>query len=135
MGDVKIIKRRAVEGDRSFILSTWLRGQYWKNDYFTKMDKDDYFKDFGAAVNTLLNVPSVNVFCAVLEDSPDTIIGYLVFCNAVAYWAYVKKDYRKNGILNMLSTDLELSHTISSTRIGDAICKKKRIKFNPFKLT
>lgn len=134
MGDAKIVKRRAVEGDKSFILSTWLRGQYWNNDYYSKMDQDDFFKHYSEVINTLLGFQGVNTFCAVLEDSPDTIIGYMVFCCDVLYWSYVKKDYRKNGIFNMLAQDLELASTVSSTKVGDSICKKKHLKFNPFKL-
>lgn len=128
---MKIVIREAIEKDKNIVLSTWLKGQYWGSDYWKVMDQDEYFKDYGKYVSQLICRPGTKIDCAVIADAPDVVIGYIVYNDQHIYWGYVKKDYRKHGILNMLIKDMDFTTFTARTKIGDIVARKKMLTFNP----
>jgi hypothetical protein len=130
---MKIVIRSAEKTDKDFVMSTWLKGNYWGSDYFKAMDQDEYFKEYGKNIQRLLDKPGTKVDAAVLEDAPDVVIGYIVYNDQALYWSYVKRDYRKNGILNSLFQNMDFVSFVGNTPVGLAIAKKKKLKFNPMK--
>ena len=91
-----LVTRGPGYGDESFIYSTWLRGLYYGNDWFRKIDKKSFFDKYRIVIAHLLK--SSNVELAVLEDQPDVIVGYSVHSGNTLHWVYVKRSWRALGI-------------------------------------
>lgn len=127
---MNVTLRAAKSEDKDFVMSTWLRGQYWGSDYWNGMSQDVYFKEYGTNVQRLLDKSGTQVDIAEAEG---VILGYIVYNDQVLFWSYVKKDYRNQGILKSLVKNMDFVSTISTTKIGRAITKKKGLEFNPFK--
>lgn len=95
------------------------------------MDQDLYYKEYSKHIERLINKPGTMIDVAVLEDAPDLDIGYIVYNNQTLYWASVKRDYRKQGILNTLLKNMDFTTYTGSTPVGLAIGKKKKLIYNP----
>jgi len=126
-----IIVRPVEWTDKDLVFSTWLRGQYWGSDYYSLMDQDQYFQDYAKKVTRYLTRPGTKVDCAVLKDSPEMVLGYIVYNNDHLFWTYVKRDYRKQGIMNLLLRDIKFKDYSGHTKAGVSIAKKKKLTFNP----
>ncbi len=127
--DAQVIVRQGVIEDKDFILSTWLRGQFWGSNYWKQMPQDLYFKEYAKKIIPIIANSYIEV--AVLQEDPSFIIGFLVHYGPMAYWAYIKKDYRSKGILNLLLKDKGLVAYSGDTKAAAAIAKKKQMIFNP----
>src|SRR5271165_7333660 len=92
----QLTKRGPTDADEAFIYSTWLRGLYYGNDWFRKINKPDFFAKYRLVIDHLLRSSNVDIIC--LNDSPDVIVGYSVYCGEKLHWIYVKKSWRKLGI-------------------------------------
>jgi hypothetical protein len=131
MSSAKVIIRPCNPTDKDIVLATWLRGQYWGSDYFLNMDQDLYFKRYGDYVKALICKPGTQIDCAVLADAPEVVIGYICYNDQTLYWSYTKRDYRKQGIFNILIKNMDFTEFSGHTRAGLAIGKKKGLEFNP----
>jgi hypothetical protein len=131
MSDAKIIIRPVESGDKDLIFSTWLRGQYYGSDYFTGMNQDEYFKRYGKYITSLICAPGTHIDCAVLEDAPTVVLGYIAYNDQKLYWSYVKRDYRKQGILNLLLKNMDFTEYSGHTKVGKSIATRKKLNFNP----
>lgn len=129
---MKIVIRPVKPEDKDLVFSTWLKGQYWGSDYFHAMEQDQYFKEAGKDITSKICKPGTMIDCAVLEDAPDLVIGYIAYNDQTLYWSYVKKDYRGQGILNLLLKNMDFTEFSGHTKAGLAIGKKKKLNFNPF---
>lgn len=127
----KIVVREIVIEDKGFILSTWLRGNYYGSDYFRQMDKETYFKEYVQVISHLLYNPLTKILVASLDGDPNTVFGYVVYQGPVLIWAFTKKDYRGRGIFNMLISNAGITTAANITKAGAAIIKKKGYAFNP----
>lgn len=125
-----IIVRPFKEDDYNFIISTWLKGLYYGNDWFEKIDKEAYMTHYHAFINSILSRPNIKVNVSALKEDEDVILGYSILEGPKLHWIYVKEAWRRLGI----SKDL-ITHPISTvthiTRLGDQL-RPKTIKFNPF---
>jgi hypothetical protein len=130
---VKVVIRSAEKTDKDFVMSTWLKGNFWSSTYFSAMEQDEYFKEYGKNIQRILDTPGTKVDAAVLEDAPSVVIGYLVYNDQVLHWAYCKRDYRKKGIFNILIKNMDFVSFTGNTPVGLAIARKKKLNFNPFK--
>lgn len=131
MSNAKIKIRPCTETDKDFVMSTWLRGQYWGSDYFLVMEQDQYFKEYAKYITKLICKKGTQIDCAVLEDAEDVVIGYIVYNDQTLYWSYVKRDFRKNGVLNLLLKNMDFTEYSGHTKAGISIAKKKNLNFNP----
>lgn len=120
-----IIVRAVQMDDGPFIYSTWLRGLYYGNDWFRKIDKTSFFDKYRIVVNNLLTRSTVRVAC--LEDDQDVIVAYVVYSGNCLHWVYVKKDWRKLGIATALIPDsIEVV-----THLTKRAAKNNPYKFDP----
>ncbi len=110
-------------------MATWLRGQYYGSAYWKQMPQDLYFAEYAKKIEFIIHRTFIDV--AVLKEDPSFIIGFLVHYGPMAYWAYIKKDYRSKGILNLLLKDKGLVAYSGDTKAAAAIAKKKQMIFNP----
>lgn len=125
--NVKI--RRLQETDMSLVYSTWLRGLYYGNDFFKKIDKDAFFDIYPKVITKL--VADSTAVAACLSDDEDVVIGYAVYQGAILHWVYVKEAFRKQGIATSMLPD-SLKVVTHLTKSGDFIRLKKGLKFIPF---
>ncbi len=130
---MKIIIRPAVKADKDFVMSTWLKGNYWGCPYFKLMEQDTYFKEYAKNIQRLLDKPGTGVDVAVLEGAEDTVIGYITYNDQALYWAYTKRDFRKQGVLNILMKNMDFTSHAGLTPVGSSIARRKNLTFNPFK--
>ena len=131
MSQAKVVLRQVNKGDKDFVMNSWLEGQYWGSQYWQTMKQDVFFREYARVITQLLSTPTAKIEVATFEDEPDSIIGILVYDGPVIYWAYVKKDYRSKGVLNLMLSGKDFEVYTSSTKPGVAVAKKKGLIFNP----
>lgn len=121
------------EQDKNFILSTWLRGLYYGNDWFRQIKKDIFMNKYHAFLENLLAQSATNVQVACLREDPEVILGYSVLgANHTAHWTFVKSAWRNIGIAkSLIPADTEtVTHL---TKVGLSIINKHpNVVFNPF---
>ncbi len=128
---MKVVVRPCTLEDKSIILATWLKGNYWGCDYYHRMEQDLYFQEFAKKIHKILNKPGTQIDVAVLEEAPAIVLGYIIYNDQVLYWAYTKRHYRKEGILSALLANMDFEYFTGNTPIGLSIGKKKNLKYNP----
>ena len=128
------IRIRGLEnGDRPFIYSSMLKGLYYGDSWFSRVDKNAFMNAYAKVISRMLDSSHVVVRVACLPDDPAVILGYaLLSGNSILHWVYVKKDWRKKfGIAKLL-----VPHPVSvATHLnseGAKYAELKGIKFNPF---
>lgn len=95
---MQLVTRPALESDKSFILSSWLRSYRHCPD--SNLADVFFFGAYRPIAEYLLAKCTVEVVTP--EGKDDLILGYAVYEPGVVHWVYVKKDFRKNGIAKML---------------------------------
>ncbi len=125
--------RDYVAEDKNFILSTFLRGLYYGDSWFSQMPKDVFMHHYKLFAEKLLTISNVKVAC--LPDDPSVIIGYSILSSdyQAISWVYVKKDWRTKGIARSLvpKYPTSVSHL---TELGKQLLTKfNGCIFNPFK--
>jgi len=123
--------------DESFVLSTFLRGLYHGDSWFSKIPKDIFMDNYHIIAERLVRSPNVTIKIACLPDDPDVILGYSILSAdySAMHWVYVKKIWRGKGIGRSLTpTRLEAVTHLSS--LGESLLKAKLkdTVFNPFKI-
>lgn len=126
---MQVIVRHATPEDRAFILATWLRGAYYDITESIKPNKDQYFKAQSERIKDLLSSPTVDVRIAGDMNDLLWIAGYSVTEGPDLHWAYVRADFRRKGIANLLTKDLGITHVRSLTKLGLQIAQKKSLIF------
>lgn len=121
----KLTIRQAGYGDESFIYSTWLRGLYYGNDWFRKIDKKSFFEKYRQVVAHLLSKSNITVAC--LSEDPEVIVGYCVHSGTVLHWVYVKRSWRNMGVGQALIPEgIECV-----THLTKKAAKKNHYRFDP----
>lgn len=117
--------------DRPFIYATWLKGQFYDITECIRPNKPQYFTAQGKRIGALLDSDKVTVRIA--GDASDLlwIAGYSVSEGPDLHWVYVRADYRRRGIANLLTRDLGITHAINLTKTGSEIADKKGLIFKP----
>ncbi len=118
--------------DWNFILSTWLKGLRYGNDWFGLIEAPVYYANYQRHIESILQSPVTTIRVACLPDAPEVILGYAVMRGDRLDWTFVKKAMRGYGIAKRLVPDTikSVSHL---TDAGRAILKKRpSITFNPF---
>ncbi len=92
--------RDACGDDLSFIYSTWLES-YRYDSFFGKSHRNGvFFPDYQLVLDKLLEESRVVVAC--VPDSPETILGYIVFEPNLLHYIFVKGAFRRFGIATSL---------------------------------
>ena len=126
--------RDAVKEDYNFVFSTFLRGLYYGDPSFTRVDKALFMKHYHDVIETLLNHVDTVVKVAALKEDPEVILGYSILSHTRLEWVFVKKAWRQIGVAKSLIPDYILT-TSHLTEIGEVILKKHpSIIFDPFNL-
>lgn len=121
--------REAVTEDYNFIMATWLRGLYYGNDWFKRIDKEAFMHHYWGFINKLLTKPTTRIRVACLNDDPQIVLGYSVSEAPVLHWIFVKKAWRKIG----LARDLTPKETTTITHITNVFDERRHhYKFDPF---
>lgn len=119
--------------DINYILATWLRGLYYGNEFFRRIDKEGYFGVYHRLLTTLLAKSTTVVKVACLKEDPEVILGYVVFDDAAIHWVHVKKEWRAIGIAKLIIPDT-IKVITHLTKVGRSIADKKQYIFKPFLL-
>lgn len=122
--------------DTNFIFSTFLRGLYYGDSWFSLIPKDTFMKNYHAVLEAVLASPKTKVRVACLKDDPEVILGYSILnqSETACHFVFVKATWRKIGIAKSLvpSTVGTATHL---TALGLSLTKRKGIEFNPFALS
>jgi len=123
--------------DHNLIASTFLKGAYYGNNYFSMINKNVFMANYKHVLEALLTQSAIRVAC--LPDDEDTVLGYSLLTKdlTAVHWVFIKKDWRHRfGVFQMLLPSMLTSYSHFSTQ-GLEIAKKKfpNLTFNPFKLT
>ena len=125
-----VVIRKSKPEDMALVESNWIKSQYWGSPHWSQMDFQEFRSNYAPVISKMLK--SATIELAVLSDDTDMILGFIAYNGPILYWAYTKKDYRGKGILNLLLKNKSFTATTSTTLPGNAIRKKKKMKFNPF---
>jgi len=129
---VKVIIRKANPDDKDLLLSTWLQNQYFSSpDYFQAVPKEIYYPCYTAVIKQILFTPGVDINVACDQAHPNWVVGFCVFKADSIYWIYVKKDYRLQGIANLLipqNTVIRVARSLTNwralTKIGRCLVEE-----------
>lgn len=126
--------REAKPEDFNFIRSTFLRGVYYGDSWFSLIPKQIFMQNYKSVIEVLLNKATINVAC--LPDDKDVVIGYSILSNdyLTVHFCYVKAAWRKNGIAKSLVPrhPTAVSHL---TKLGKELLPKlSPAIFNPFSI-
>jgi len=128
--------RLGTEEDKSFIFSTWLKGLYYGDSWFSNIPKDVFMQHHHPVIERLLVDPAVIVTVACLKDDPEVILGYAVqtLDGSTVHWCFVKKSWRNIGLAkNLISAKVTAATHL--TKAGLSILRKHPgIVFNPYKI-
>lgn len=132
LDEIKI--RPAKAEDKSFIMATWLKGQYYGHPWFREIDKDSYNVNYARHIEEVIKRPDTKVNIACLAEDQDIILGYSVLTGSTLHWCYVKEAWRARGIANLLTQPGPITNVSGSTKTGKAISKKRGWTYNPWAL-
>jgi hypothetical protein len=122
--------------DHNFILSTFLRGLYYGETWFSEIPKDIFMDNYKVIANALINSPKVVIKVACLPEDLDTIIGYSILSSdyQTVHFVYIKKIWRERGVAKTLLPS-HLTYVSHLTALGKLLLSKlKPAVFNPFSL-
>lgn len=128
----QIVIRKPCPNDKDFILSAWLKGNYYGNSYFRQIPPDIYYREYADEIMRILNQPGVEIDIACDESYTQWIVGFSVTQNENLYWIHVKRDFRCRGVGKLLLANRIISTVKSTTKVGHAIAQNKGLIFNPF---
>ena len=123
-----------LKGDaKALVYATFLRTLRFGNEYFKLIDSKAYYPAYHSFIESLLSRPQSIIRMAVLEDSPDVILGWSLSELEILHYIFVKKDCRRAGIARSL-TPFKIGKISHITHIGATIWnnKLKDVSFNPF---
>lgn len=128
--------RDYVEDDKSFVMSTFLRGIYYGNTWFEMIPKDIFMNNYKYNVEAIVDNAKTVIKVACMKDSPDVILGYSVVSGdfQTIHFVYVKKAWRKAGVGKSL-VPKHPQFASHMTEVGKQLLPKiKPCVFNPFSL-
>lgn len=120
--------------DYNFIISTWIKGLKYGNDWFNLIDQKSYYENYHKVIEAYLKNPATIIRVACLKSDPEVILGYSVARNndSVLDWVFCKKAWRDIGIAKAL-VPTSVTTVTHVTKTGAAILKKRPdLKLNPF---
>lgn len=112
-------------GDEAFLYATWLKAYRHSSEFARRIRDVVFFERHHQAIEGILKRPRVSVLVACLDDSHDTILGYLVTerynDRPVIHYCYVKLSFRRMGVASALLDVARVSpnESLFSHRAGE----------------
>ncbi len=116
---------------KNMILAQWLRSLRQGNPFVRAIAPDVYYSRYNKYLNDLLASPEVTIKVAVLEEEPDTALGWVVYSGSVLHYIHVQKLVRNQGVAKSLCP-ASITSAANLTKTGLAILKKTKWTYNPF---
>jgi hypothetical protein len=120
---------------RNLIYASFLNGLRFNNDLFKDIESGVYYHNYHHVIDGLLSRVDCVVRLAVLDDDPDTAVGWSISEGHTLHFVFVKGDIeaRKHGIGTSLLPE-GFNKFTHLTKIGRVIWKNKYPEaiFNPF---
>lgn len=122
--------------DKAFIMSTFLRGLYYGDSWFSQIDKSSFMNNYKHVVESLIDTGNTVVLVACLKDEPSVILGYSILGNELnrVHFVYVKKPWRNQGIATRLLPQSPKVITHLTNLARTLLSKYPEAIFNPFAL-
>lgn len=129
------VTRNYRHDDKAFVLSTFLRGIYYGNTFYSEIPKDIFMSHYHKILENHIQNPNVEIRVSCLKDDPEVVLGYSVLRNTntgkpILDFVFVKKAWRGIGICKSL-TPTDLYAVTHLTKAGRAI-KPAHVVYNPF---
>lgn len=128
--------REGLPGDKNFVLSTFLLGLYYGGTAYSEMNKDIFMLEYHKLAEKLLSSEDSLLRVACLKEDHNVILGYALLDKDgnTLHFVFVKKPWRKIGIMKSLIPQQVLFCT-HLTDVGVSLIKKSPyVSFNPFLL-
>lgn len=122
--------RDAKVSDQAFIFSSFLKGNYYGNDWFKAIDKTIFMNRYKQVLTQLLIKRSCKIACLVEDE--DTVVGYSIYAPGVLDYVFVKPIWRRIGIAKDL-IPVGINTVTHLTKIGKAIKPREWI-FDPWSI-
>ena len=137
MDSAKILLRSVTPDDRGFLLSTFTQGLYGGCPCSRMVPRAVYLKKYAnPRVLAILGRSETRVEVAALPESPNTLLGYIIFePPGLVHWIHVKMEMQKMGIARALWQVAGLKPPIVSTsftREVRELMQKMNITFDPY---
>ena len=100
LGLHSILIREAKATDEPFIYATWLKS-YRTSEFARHQPNDSYYAHQHDLIENLMQGNQVNV--AVIDESPDVVLGWACGRDGILQYAYTKKAFRRLGIARKLT--------------------------------
>lgn len=116
MNDISnnVLIRHYVKSDINFIKASWLRSYRYGSLFAQGITNEIYYLFHAQLIVRLLDRgASVLVACDI--NDPNVVFGFLVSEPGVAHFAYVKRPFRRLGILRRLHEESGLGTAFSYT--------------------
>jgi len=126
----QITIRDAMAGDQAFIFSSFLKGNYYGNEWFKAIDKNTFMEKYKQVLEQLLIKSTTKVAC--LNDDINHIVGYSIFMPGILHYVFVKPTFRRFGIGKSL-IPVDIIYCTHLTKIGKTL-KPKNWKFDPWRI-
>jgi len=118
--------------DLPLIMSTWLKGLYYGETFFSDIPKNIFMDNYKKFLIAILERSVVKVACS--PEDADQIFGYSVLSPdfTTIHWVFVKTLYRNKGIAKSLVPQYP-TYVSHLTPVGKTLLSKfKDCVFNPF---
>lgn len=120
--------------DLPFIMSTWLKGLYYGETFYSDVPKQIFMDNYKKFLIAILERSIVKIACS--PEDENQIFGYSVLSKdfTTIHWVFVKSLYRKKGIAKALVPQYP-TYVSHLTPLGKSLLTKfKDCVFNPFAL-
>jgi hypothetical protein len=125
--------RDYAQTDKAFVMSTFLRGLYYGESWFSEIPKSIFMNNYKHVAEKIVEKSIITIAC--LPDDPDVILGYSILSQdlQVIHWVYVKSIWRRKGIAKNICPKHPTTVT-HLTQLGKTLMKEKlkTATFNPF---
>ncbi len=136
------IIRKALPEDISFIYSSWLKSFRYGSTANKLIRTNVFFTNYREVLDSILAKSLTLVAC--LPDSPEVILGYMVYEEDILHYCFIKHSFRRLGIASSLleqtglkDSEVQVTHmTNELSGFFDTLILVKGLKleYNPFLL-
>ena len=125
--DLVILRPYERDIDAPFVFASWRNGLYYSPaSGVQEVDSDSFFRKQSHRIKRILDESTVRIAC--MQKNQTQIIGYSVIRDSHLEWVYVKADYRRKGIANLLARDRFITVTDQLTKVGLHLVHKMHLK-------
>lgn len=126
--------RNYKDSDKSFVLSTWLRGYYFGEKWVSEIPKNIFMVQYNNLLNALINHKRIAIKIVCLKEDPEVILCYIATSldQKTVHWMFSKAAWRNIGLINKIMP-AEAEAVSHLTTLGRSLMKKRpSLVFNPF---